>query len=356
MKNVKRIHLMPVLMVALILTISATAPAQETGAATPNNSQLNAVQVQTGQRLKVEGTILQKKADGLTLLCPGGVIYNVAISNTTGIKERKVNPFRGSKTYSPEDLVQGLRVEVEGTGDSSGTLVAREIKLRNDDLELAQTMDTRVVPVEKELQATQTRLSETEQNALRLSGQVQEISDVSNSARTDAKKAQESADRAMSAANNARTFAEEGVQSTNKRITSLDDYEAKNTVIVNFNLGSAVLSETAKSELRGLAGQLSNEKGYLIEIAGFASSDGDAALNRRLSQKRADAVIQFLADNFSIPLRRFVTPLGYGENQPIADNQTIIGRRQNRRVEVRIVANKGLMESDPAGKEMAGAE
>ena len=343
MKNVKKSHLIPALLFAFVLSVAAMGSAQDTAGIEPSQSGDNAVQVQTGERLKVEGTILQKKSGSLTLLCPGGVTYNVAITDTTEIKEKKKNPFRGAKNYSETDLVQGLLVEVQGTGDSKGNLVARDIKLRNSDLQMAQVMDTRVVPVEDELRVTQGRLEETEQNARRLSGQ--ELSEVSNSARTGAERAQQSADRAMSAANNAKTFAEEGVNAANDRISALDDYEAKSSVMVLFTAGSAILSDTAKSDLKLLADQLDNERGYLIEVAGFASSDGSADYNRILSQRRADAVIQYMAETYSIPLRRFVTPMGYGENQPIADNQTSQGRRQNRRVEVRILVNKGLTHS-----------
>jgi len=83
-------------------------------------------------------------------------------------------------------------------------------------------------------------------------------------------------------------------------------------------------------------------------VAGFASSDGDVELNRRLSRKRADAVIQFLAENHGIPLRRFVVPMGYGESQPVGDNDTRDGRKENRRVEVRILVSKGLVSAPGA--------
>jgi OOP family OmpA-OmpF porin len=80
----------------------------------------------------------------------------------------------------------------------------------------------------------------------------------------------------------------------------------------------------------------------MIEVAGFASSEGDAAANERLSQRRADAVVRYLTENHAIPLRRLITPYGFGAKQPIADNSSIEGRKQNRRVEVKILANKGL--------------
>ena len=346
MKNLKSRHLIYVLLFTLVLSVAGMGYAQDK--ADTEQLQPDAVQVQTGQKLKVEGVILEKKSSGLTLLCPGGIVYNVSISSDTEIKERKKNPFRGAKNYTEEDLLRGLQVEVQGTGDSKGTLVAKEIKIRNGDLEMARTMDTRVLPVEDDLKEAQIRLDESEQNARRLSGQVRELSEVSNSARTEAQKAQESADRAMSAATNAKSFAEEGMVATNDRISALDEYQVKSTVVVLFAAGSEALSEEAKSDLQALAGLLENETGYLVEVAGFASSDGSAEYNRMLSQKRADSVIRHMAETFGIPIRRFITPMGYGENQPIANNQTRTGRQQNRRVEVRILVSKGLTQTEPS--------
>jgi OOP family OmpA-OmpF porin len=127
----------------------------------------------------------------------------------------------------------------------------------------------------------------------------------------------------------------------------------KNVTTVNFKVGSAALSDKDKQDLDQFADLTKAEKGYLIEVAGFASSDGNEAFNRRLSQKRADAVIQYLAENHSIPLRRFVVPMGYGEKNPIADNATLAGRKENRRVEIRILVSKGLA---PGEKPSSSAE
>jgi outer membrane protein OmpA-like peptidoglycan-associated protein len=91
-----------------------------------------------------------------------------------------------------------------------------------------------------------------------------------------------------------------------------------------------------------IAEQAKTERGFVIEVSGFASADGSEALNRRLSQSRADAVVRYLAENHMIPLRRIITPFGYGESQPVAENTTREGREQNRRVEVKILVNRGL--------------
>ena len=345
MRTIRNRRLAPVLLAALVIVMCSTGYAQDSSKATQSQSGASTVQVPAGQKMIVEGVILSGQPDSMTLRSLGGATYNVIYSNFTEMKEKKSNPFRGAKKYSKTDLVPGLQIEVKGVGDNSGSIAAREIRFRNDDFIVAQTMDTRVVPVENRLKDTQARLGETEQNAQRLSGQVQELSAVSNAARGGAKAAQETADNAMSAANNAKSLADDakaGVNAANERITSLDDYNIRDTATVHFKAGSAVLSAEDKSELEKLAGQTKDEKGFLIEVAGFASSDGNEAFNRRLSQKRADAVIQYLAEKYSIPLRRFITPMGYGESQPVADNQTRDGRKENRRVEVRILVSKGL--------------
>jgi OmpA-OmpF porin, OOP family len=325
-------------------------------------------QVPAEQKMNVEGVVLNRQSDRLAFRTLDGVTYNVVIAGNTEMKEKKNNLFRSAKRYSKEDLVPGLRIDVLGTGDNSGAIAATKIQFRNDDLIVAQTMDTRVVPVEYRLKGTETRLSETEQNAQRLSGQVQELSAVSNLARVNAKTAQDTADKAVTAANDARSRADKadtaandarsradkaqvGVAAANERIASLDDYGVKESAIVHFKAGSAVLLKEDKEELQKFAESVRGEKGFVIEVAGFASSDGDAAFNRRLSQKRADAVIQYLAENYSIPLRRFITPMGYGENQPVADNTTRTGRTDNRRVEVRMLVSKGLL--SPAGSSTA---
>jgi outer membrane protein OmpA-like peptidoglycan-associated protein len=64
-----------------------------------------------------------------------------------------------------------------------------------------------------------------------------------------------------------------------------------------------------------------------------------------LSQQRADAVVRYLQESHDIPLRRIVTPFGYGQMKPVADNATPDGRRQNRRVEVKILVSRGMTEA-----------
>ena len=75
---------------------------------------------------------------------------------------------------------------------------------------------------------------------------------------------------------------------------------------------------------------------------GFADRTGNTAKNRALSERRAKAVIQYLVNVHNLDLRRLVQPFGYGDSKPVADNKTAAGRAKNRRVEIRILQNKGI--------------
>ncbi len=121
----------------------------------------------------------------------------------------------------------------------------------------------------------------------------------------------------------------------------------QNKTVVNFKVGSSVLQPDAKTALDQIAQQAQTAKGFVIEVRGFASADGSENANRRLSQRRADSVVRYLAETHNIPLRRIITPFGYGESQAVADNTTRTGRQENRRVEISVLVNRGLMQSAP---------
>ena len=336
MKKIYRNITLAFCALTLALTITSAGYAQ---------GEVGTMLVSAGQKMNIEGVILSRDAETLTVRTFGNAVYKVFVSDSTELKERKSNFLRGAKKYSVVDLVPGLQVEAKGIGMSSGVLAAKEVRFKNDDHIVAQAMDTRVVPVEKDLKHTQVRLGETEKNAEKLSGQLQELSAITDLVRNDARAAQATADAAVEAAAGAQETADNanaGVQTTNERIAMIDEYEIKTLATVYFKAGSAVITDEYKAELDAFARQINSEKGYAIEIAGFASADGDVNVNRRLSQQRADAVIRYLAENYTIPMRRFVTPMGYGVSHPIGDNGTREGREENRRVEVRLLVNMGL--------------
>lgn len=304
--------------------------AQDQTQSAQSDSRKVQTQVASGQKMKLQGTIIKRENDSFTLRDTTGSEVNVQLAGSTKVEEKKSNPFRGSKKYTAQDVMRGLFVEVEGHGDASGTVIADKIKFSNDSQRVAVSINSTVVPVENRVGQAETRITEAEQNAQRLSGQLEELNQVANLAKGGAAAAQQTADVAV-----------EGVNKTNDRITSLDEYEEKNTATINFKVGSAVLSDEGKAALDEVATRAKSEHGYVIEVRGFASSDGSEGLNNRLSERRADTVMRYLAQH-EIPLRRIVLPFGYGEAMPVADNSTRDGRKQNRRVEVKLMVNRGL--------------
>lgn len=289
----------------------------------------------SGQKMKVKGIVTQRGADTFTVQDETGASVVVRLADNASVKQ-KGGFWSSGKSFASTSIMRGLFIEAEGRSDEGGQLLAQKVRFSDSDMRVARSLQSRVDPVESRVGSAEGKIGQVEQNAQRLSGQLDELAAVANTARGGAKAAQEAADAAVA-----------GVNATNERIASLDDYETKNTVTVNFKVGSAMLSADAKTKLDEVAQQALAAKGYMVEVSGFASTDGSLALNRRLSERRAEQVIRYLIENHNIPLRRIITPFGYGEAQQIADNTTREGREQNRRVEVKVLVNRGLTQEAP---------
>jgi outer membrane protein OmpA-like peptidoglycan-associated protein len=285
--------------------------------------------------MKIKGVVTRRDADTFTVRDLNGVDTVVRLDDRTSVKT-KGGFLRGGTNYGQTNILRGLNVEIEGRGNGSGELTAEKIRFNESDLRVARAVESRAAPLEERASNTETKLTQVEANAQRLSGQLDELAAVSNAARGGAKAAQATADAAVA-----------GVNATNERISALDDYEPQTVTAVNFRTGSAILSPDSKTKLDEIATKALNAKGYVLEVSGFADATGSVARNRALSQRRADAVIRYLVENHSIPLRRIVTPYGYGEMNPVAENDSREGRAQNRRVEIKLLVNKGLTSSAP---------
>jgi outer membrane protein OmpA-like peptidoglycan-associated protein len=319
-------------------TTNTGASAQQTTTAqqtATTNAGTQARSVSSGQKMKIKGVVTRRDADTFVVRDANGVDTTVRLTDQTSVKT-KGGFLRGGTNYGVTSILRGLNLEVEGRGDANGQLVAEKVRFNDSDLRVARSIETRVNPVEERVSTTETRVSQVEQNAQRMSGQIDELAAVSNAARGGAKAAQETADAAVA-----------GVNATNERISALDDYVPQETTAINFRVGSATLSSQAKRQLDDIATKALNAKGYVIEVSVYTDSTGGVEANRRLSQRRADSVVRYLAENHRIPLRRIVTPFGYGESQAVADNTTRAGRAQNRRVEVKILVNRGLTQPGP---------
>jgi outer membrane protein OmpA-like peptidoglycan-associated protein len=319
-----------IIVLGLLTVFAAVAVAQDT--TTPAGSRT----VASGQKMKVKGVVIRRDADTFVVRDANGVDTTVRLDDRTSVKS-KGGFLRSGNNFAQTNILRGLNLEAEGRGNAAGELAAEKIRFNEADFRVARAVESRAAPLEDRASTTERKLSDVEENARRLSGQMDELAAVANTAKGGAKAAQETADAAVA-----------GVNATNDRISALDDYEPQTVTAVNFKTGSAILSPDSKTKLDEIATKAMNAKGYVLEVSGYADATGSVNRNRALSQRRADTVIRYLVENHSIPLRRIVTPYGYGESHPVADNTSREGRAENRRVEIKLLVNKGLTQPAPA--------
>src|SRR5882724_2023741 len=290
---------------SLLLAVTPLDFGQVSTTQTTARRSTNIQTIPSGVKMKFRGVVIGRDADTFTIRDRSREDYQVLISDNTSITTHG-GLLRGGKKYPVTDILRGLIVEVEGRGDAQGQLVADKIRFNESDMRAAITSDTRVGPVEE--------------NQQRIAGQMDELYAIAAEARQQ-------------------------VTAVNNRVDALDDYDVKENVAVTFRVNSTVLSPEAKRQLDEFAAKVANAKAYTIEVSGHTDSTGSEAKNFRLSRERAEAVVQYLAVNHKIPLRRFVTPMGYGKTDAVADNSTANGRAQNRRVEVKMLLNRGMSQS-----------
>jgi outer membrane protein OmpA-like peptidoglycan-associated protein len=260
----------------------------------------------------------------------GGAQTTVILTPTTEVKSHKKGLLRGSKEYGATYILRGLRLEVDGVGNADGALVADHIRFDEQDLRTAQALKATLDPVEAE---TNAKLKAQQEEQERLAGQLAETTAVANEARSEAAKAQADAAKAQQTADYA-----------NNRINGLDDFDPIKTITVNFNTGSSTLGPKARATIDEAAAwvKTQNTKGWVVAVVGYADSSGNTARNRSLSERRANSVIYYLVTKHNLPQQRLVQPFGYGQLEPTASNKTAAGRAKNRRVEIRLMANKGI--------------
>ena len=175
-----------------------------------------------------------------------------------------------------------------------------------------------------------------------------DIQDVNNRAQQGIAQVNSKADaadqKAMAAGQAADTANQNATQASN-RVTSLagtvenlDNYKPVTETTVQFGFDKSQLTRKDKQTLDDFAAQLQNQKHYIIQVEGYTDSTGPADYNYQLSQRRADAVIQYLAQKYSVPAHKIFL-IGLGKDNPVAQNTSASGRAKNRRVDVRLMAN-----------------
>lgn len=313
---------------ALVLTALAFALTHKT------------VQLAAGENAKVRGTILSRDGDLMRVLDKkSGDIVVVNIKDDTKVerKQHRVLFFR----HTDMDLtamVPGLTIEAEGQGNSKGQLDAGKIVFTPDAFAVEVAQEQQVLgnkAAAQQAQSTATQGVAAASSAQRAAAQ----------AETSAAQAQDAADQASTVAQAAGDLAVGDAEASamlNQRVSELDDYKNEFEVDVFFARDSAVLDKTAIRDLANLADIAKSLNGYMIEIAGYSSNTLSPDVDRKLSEERAAAVAQYFLEAKGIPMRRILVPVGYGRKQPVASNSDPHGRELNRRVDIKVLVNKGL--------------
>jgi len=187
----------------------------------------------------------------------------------------------------------------------------------------------RVTPLEH-------RTGELEETSRRNTQDIGRLSADITDVRGKADRAQSQADTALNRADQANTRVTGAERTVSDLRANLDSYTLQNTASVRFNFDSYELTPEAKDALNQLASQIKDRDNFILEIQGFADWVGSDAYNNQLTQRRADAVRRYIAEQHNIALFRMHI-LGFGEVRPVADNKTPEGRAENRRVEIRLL-------------------
>jgi outer membrane protein OmpA-like peptidoglycan-associated protein len=287
----------------------------------------------SGEKGKVKGTILSRNGDLVKVQDKktGSVVVVKITDDTKILRDKSKVAFRRHEDMDVTAMVPGLTISVEGVGNAANQLEASKITFSPDvfAVEVAQ---------EQQIEANKAAAGKAQSTA--------------NQGVTAAGDAQSSADQAQTSANQAGSMAQAAgtvavmnaadVQIVNQRVSDLDDYKTVAEAAIYYATGKYALDDPAKADLDKLVALAQSTDGYMIEIAGYASKTGTKATNQQLSEDRASAVANYLRNQGNIPMRRILAPAGYGATHPDAANTDAQGRELNRRVDVKLIVNKGL--------------
>jgi outer membrane protein OmpA-like peptidoglycan-associated protein len=255
----------------------------------------------------------------------------VVLADDTRVKDNTGLFGWGRTEMATTVLMPGLKVSVDGTKDSQGRILAKTITVDGDDVESAQMIEAglqptadQVVEHEKELLEHQKSIGANKEH---IAANTEDI--VTNQEKIAAHK--QKIEKNMG-----------DIQANAQRFTALSEYDTKGEATVKFNSGSAKISAADLEQLKQLAQTAKGLTGYIIEVTGYADSRGSAAINTKLSENRAQAVVTALMQQGGVPVRHIVAPGAMGEYGSAAPNETKAGRAENRRVEVKVLVNKGI--------------
>ena len=266
------------------------------------------------QNDQVKGVINGRSGATMSVLS-GGESITVVLTTDTQVLEPE-GAFR-KKHLTMAALVPGLAVEVKGSFNDKHQLVADRVTFHGSDLKTAQDIQAGLAPTQQQVQQNQQQIQADQQ---KIQQQQQELQ----------------AEEAKTAANKA------AIAAANKRFGELGDYNILGEVTVLFGNGRVDIDPQYKPQLLKLAQQAMGVTGYVIQVKGYASKVGSAALNQKLSTERAENVTNFLEQEGKIPLTNMLAPGAMGTSQQVAPDTSAEGQAENRRVVVSILQNKAI--------------
>jgi len=277
----------------------------------------------------VKGMIISRTGETL-IVDTGSGNTTVVLTDDTKTKDDR-GLFGLDEQMSDVVLIPGLKVKVEGAPDGQGRFVAKKITVDGDDLETAEMIQSGLHPtaqqVEANVQMLQTHSGQLASHDVRLAAQKETLEA-----------------HGMSVADHEQRISQsmKDIEENSDRFSLLADYEVKGQASVKFGAGSSTLDAGDQQALQQIAQTATSLNGYIVEVTGYADSTGSAAMNTKLSELRAKAVIAFLMQQGGVPVRHIVAPGAMGEYGATASNETKTGRAENRRVEVKVLVNKGI--------------
>ena len=284
------------------------------------------------QQVVVEGMVTGRSGPSMSVKTSDTPRLTVLLSDTTKATEKGGFLGLSRKDLGITELVPGLSVKVEGTYNPDHQLMANKVTFTRTALVTARQIDAGLNPVNEQMAKDQDQLKsdrrDIEQGQDAIAKNAQEI---------DATK------QGLAATNEATAGNTSAIGKANSRFGTLDTYETKGSITINFANGKATVKPEDKAQLTDFVKAAADTPGYMIEVQGYASTSGSAALNQKLSSERADAVLSIIQQTGVVPLTRILAPAAMGISDQIGDDaKSRSGQAQNRRVVVTIVVNKGI--------------
>jgi len=304
---------------AAAVTLAMPLAAQDPQQPQPTQPTQPTLSHPSGEKAKVSGWIISRRGNDLLVRDETTrQLSIVSVTQDTKITEKAGVLDMDKKARDATELLPGLKVEVKGAGGDNGELVATKISFHGRAERIAQG----IAAGEVDLKAMQKRTAD------------------SLAAVTERGK-----DSIAAMTARARDSLNALSSSVNDRISNLDNYEMRFATSVNFATGSAQLTDADKKSIDDIVARSEGMDGWIFEVLGFTDDTGSPKFNALLARNRAQSVLSYLAEAHQIPPRRIATPTGLGEDRPVGDNSTAAGRAMNRRVEIKLLVNKGIKPS-----------